>query len=297
MAEGSPLVGQLQSLLYEHCYCRRFDGAAAGRSAAPPAGDDLAPALSAANSSRERWDAGWQLLQTLPNGQIVAVKGAMTRMAWPGAFHAHGAPGMPAQPGAEISLFVARESLLSQPGFYHAFGEALADQQEDLGVVRFYWNSSAGGAPLLVGAISTALNRFAIPFRFKCLRMQAMYDRSDAAVLYVARRHHRIVAMLLPEIYAAVRPQLKPATPLFSRHLAEGLGFAEDPRSGESFGMHRCRLMAEAICRAHERGQESAAARLGALAEAFAAAGLSLDRPYLGAGSIDLYDVREPLAA
>ncbi|KJC35603.1 hypothetical protein UP09_30715 [Bradyrhizobium sp. LTSP885] len=295
--DGTPLVAQLQSLFYEYCYCRRFNGAAPDRLAVPLASDDLAPALSVANGSRDRWDAGWQLKQTLPNGQIVAVKGAMTRMAWPGEFHAHGAPGVPPQPGAEISLFAPRESLLSQPGFYFAFGETLADQQEDFGVVRFYWNTTVQGAPRLVGAIAAALNRFAVPFRFKCLRLPSQYDRTDAAVLYVARRHHRIITLLAPEIHAAVRQELKPATPLFSKPLADGLGFAEDPRTGESFGMHRCRLMAEAVCRAHQRGHEAGEVRLREIAEAFAAAGLSLERPYLNIGSADPYDFEELRAA
>lgn len=292
-----PLIAQLQTLFYEQCYCRRFDGMPVPRPATPSANDDLAAALSAANASRDRWDAGWQLKQTLPNGQIVAVKGAMTRMAWPGEFHGHGPPGVQARPGTAISMFMPRESLVSQPGFYFAFGEAPADQQEDYGVVRFYWNVTAKGAPLLVGAITAALNRFGIPFRFKCLRQQALFDRCDVAVLYVAKRHCRIVATLLPEVHRAVQQELKPATPLFSKHLADGLGFAEDPRTGESFGMNRCRLMAEAVCRAHQRGHDSAEARLGEIAAAFAAAGLSFERPYLNAGTIDAYDFGGRLAA
>jgi hypothetical protein len=94
-----------------------------------------------------------------------------------------------------------------------------------------------------------------------------------------------------------VQQELKPATPLFSKHLADGLGFAEDPRTGESFGMNRCRLMAEAVCRAHQRGHDSAEARLGEIAAAFAAAGLSFECPYLNAGTVDAYDFGGRLAA
>jgi HopA1 effector protein family len=295
--DGNVLVTQLQALFYEHCYCRPFEGAATDHLVLPSPSDDLAPSLTAANPSRDHWDAGWQVKQNLPNGQIVAAKGALTRMAWPGEFHSHGPPGTPVQPGAEISLFAARESLQMQPGFYFAFGEILADQQEDYGIVRFYWNISAHGAPRLVGALTAALNRFAIPFRFKCLRMPALFDRSDSAVLFVARRYYRIVTMLLPEIYAAVRNELEPAVPLFSKRLADGLGFAEDPQTGESFGMNRCRLMAEAVCRAHGHGQESAQARLSEIAAIFAAAGLSLERPYLRADGADPYDLAERLVA
>ena len=295
--QAPDLVTKLQALFYEHCYCRHFDGAATDRPVLPLRSDDLAPALSAANSSRDRWDAGWQVEKTLPNGQIVAVKGAMTRMVWPGEFHAHGSPGSPVQAGMPVSLFAPRDSQLLQPGFYFAFGEAVPDQEEQCAVVRFYWNISAEGAPRLVGAISAALNSFAIPFHLKCLRMQALFDRSDSAVLYVARRYTRIVAVLLPGIYAAVRNDLDSTAPLFSKQLADGLGVAEDPQTGESFGMNRCRLMAEAVCRAHEQGHGSAEARLGEFGALFAAAGLSLQHPYLKAGSAHSYDYLERLEA
>lgn len=296
-ALGNPVVAQLQHLFYEYCYCRHFAGEATDSPAARSSGPGLIEAISAANTSREHWDAGWQLMQTLPSGQIVAVKGAMTRMVWPGEFHGHGPPGMQLMPGTEISLFAPRESRTSQPGFYFAYGEALADQQEDYGIVRLYWNVTADGAAPLVGAIMPALNRFAIPFRFKCLYVPELFDRADAAVLYVAKRHYRIVAAILPDVHQAVRAKLRPATPLFSKPLAEGLGFAEDPGNGESFGLNRCRLLAEAACRAHERGLDSAEARVEEVARAFAVAGLSLDQPYLNAGSSDRYEFAERRAA
>jgi hypothetical protein len=296
-AAGNPLAAQLQHLVYDFCYCRRFDGVAAEQATTQPSGIGLIEALSAANTSRERWDVGWHLAQTLPSGQIVAVKGAMTRMIWPGEFHGHGPPGMAPLPGTEISLFVPRESRTTQPVFYFAFGEALADQQDDFGIVRFYWNVTADGAAPLVGAITQALNRFAIPFRFKCLHLSNLFDRSDAAVLYIAKRHYRIVATMLPDVHRAVRALLKSATPLFTKPLAAGLGLAEDPRTGESFGMSRCRLLAEAVCRAHERGLDSVEARLGEVTGAFTAAGLSLEHPYLNAGAADRYEYQERRAA
>src|SRR5204862_49379 len=85
--------------------------------------------IQTAYTSQDHWSAGWQLMQTLPNGQIVAVKGSMTRTVWPGEFHGHGPPGVQVAAGGGISLFAPRESRTSQPGFYFAFGEALADQQ------------------------------------------------------------------------------------------------------------------------------------------------------------------------
>jgi hypothetical protein len=87
-----------------------------------------------------------------------------------------------------------------------------------------------------------------------------------------------------PEVAAALRP----ATPLFTLPLAPGIGLAEDPNTGESFGMHRCRLTAEGIVDAWSRGEQSGAARLAAIAAAFTRAGCDLDRPYLSPASADL---------
>ena len=54
---------QLQQLLYEGCYCRPF-GRAPPQWTSPPAPNPaFVEALSAANASRDRWDAGWQIQQ------------------------------------------------------------------------------------------------------------------------------------------------------------------------------------------------------------------------------------------
>ena len=70
-----------------------------------------------------------------------------------------------------------------------------------------------------------------------------------------------------------------------------------DPKSGESFGMQRCRIAAEAVCRAHARGIDIAPERVAEIAAAFSAAGLSLERPYLNPGSADRYTFGESRAA
>ena len=90
--------------------------------------------------------------------------------------------------------------------------------------------------------------------------------------------------------YPAIGGHLKPAIPALTKPLAEGLGLAEDPRpAGDSFGMHRCRLLAEAVVRAHERRPGPAQARLEDVEARFGAEGISLDRPYLNPGSADDY--------
>jgi hypothetical protein len=285
----NPLVTQLQHQLYQHAYTRRFDGTLHTPTGGTPA-DDMRDALSAANKSRERWEEGWQIAQVLPTGQVMAQRHGQTRPLWPGQFITQDGPQAPPRPGAAVSVFVPRESRTMQPGFYFAFGES-AETFDDLSTaLRFYWNVSAGGGPALVAAITTTLNQFDVPFRFKIASHRALFYRVDSAVLYVDRKHAAITTALLPTVIEAVHAFMQPETPLFTRRLAPGLAFAEEPGSGESFGMHRCRLVAEGVWAAYLKGAQTDTARLQAVQHQFEQQQLNFDRPYLRAGSVGYYD-------
>jgi hypothetical protein len=289
-ADGpTPVVAGLQAHFYRHCYCRRLDDVA-GEADATPA-DAFLAALAAANAGEDRWSAGWRITDILSSGQVIAGKAALSRPAWPGEFVSHAGPGIPAPVGASISLFAPRGSSVAQPGFYIAFSETLTDWHDQQDVVRLYWNVRASGAATLMRELTRTLNRFGLAFQFKCLSHPAGYPRTDAAVLYVARRHYRVTAQVLTELWPALEGTLMPSVPLFAKPLAAGLGLAEDPGTGESFGMHRCRLLAEAVWRAHEAGGSD---RIDALGDVFRDNGLTLDRPYLNPGSDDDYPFPVP---
>lgn len=289
---ANPLVTLLEQTLYQYCYCRTFDGAL--REETPPnvQGIDLTPALSEVNATRERWDAGWQVSQVLPSGQVLARRHGRTRALWPGEFLSTDAPGMALRPGMNLSVFFMRETRTMQPGFYFAFGEAQAGELDNFNLVRFYWNVRAEGAVALMRSVTRGLNRFQVPFRMKCLTNSAFYTRNDAAVLYVDKRFYRITARVLAGVYEEVARHLRPDAPLFTRRLADGLALAEEPYTGESFGMQRCRMLAEGILSAHARGLVDEASQLEEVERHFAAYGLQLETPYLNPRSIDQYEFR-----
>jgi len=108
-------------------------------------------------------------------------------------------------------------------------------------------------------------------------------------VLYVNKRFYQISAVLLARVYGEIRNHLAPLTPLFTKRLAPGLSLAEDPGTGESFGMQRCRLLAEAICNAHTGPSQQTQPRLEAVLHQLELAGIRPERPYLCAGSVDQY--------
>lgn len=288
--QANPLAKLLEQTLYQHCYCRAFDGALRDEEPINVRGVDLTPALSEANATRERWDTGWQVYQVLPSGQVLAHKDGRTRALWPGEFLSTDAPGMAPRPGTNLSVFFMRETKTMQPGFYFAFGEAEAGELDNFSLARLYWNVRAEGAAPLMRAVTRGLNRFQVPFRFKCLADSAFYARNDAAVLYVDKRFYRVTARVLADVYEGVARHLRPEAPLFAKRLADGLALAEEPYTGESFGMQRCRILAEGILSAHARGLRDEAARLEEVERHFKAYGLTLEAPYLNPRSVDQYE-------
>jgi len=284
-----PLIRDLQGTLYGRCYSRRVEDPPP---AANPVSDhSFVAKLSQSNRSRAGWEGGWTIYQLGQNGQVWLVKGDRQRSAVAGEFVTTGAPGAPPQPGAIVSVQVPRESTVAQAGFYFLYGETLCDIWDDDSLVRFYFHSPSSVAPELIEQLTLRLNRYQVPFRMKALNEPAFYGRADAVVLYVARRYHAITVRIVRDVPRPVAEQMLPSTPLFTSTLQPGIGVAEDPNTGESFGMNRCRLMAEGIVDAWQRGDQSPEGRLRAIAARFTQNGCKLELPHLSAGTTDLAQV------
>ncbi|HWB85688.1 MAG TPA: T3SS effector HopA1 family protein [Bryobacteraceae bacterium] len=288
--QPAPLAGMLQMELYIHAYQRRPFGPAPAEPPASDADSAFLAELSAANAGRERWQDGWQVVFVEPaSGLLTAQKQNAMQMFWPGQFSAAEGPQAAPRIGGMVNVLLAKEDLRSQPGYYIAMSETAPDQQDQLSFMRFYWNLRPEGAAPLVRSLTSAFNRFQVPFRFKTLARRADYSRADAAVLFVSRRYQQIALRLLPDVWSRLKPHLKPDTPLFTKPLAPGLGAAEDPANGSSFGLHRCGLTAQAIYDAWMQGSQTEPARLASLARCFEMQGLSPVTPHLRAGSTDCY--------
>jgi HopA1 effector protein family len=285
------MISALQAQLYGTVYNRAFSPAVPP--ASPPSLTNITLELSRVNPGRERWDHGWQVYQTLPSGMIQAHKHGRAQMFYPGQYMPVGAtPGAQAPvQGTIVSVYLAKEMRNFQDGFYIALGEQVQPYYEQTSLVRVYWNIRPDGAIPIVSELVGRFNRFQVPFRFKCLAYTELYERFDAAVLFVGRRRWDIAALLIAEIYPRLKAHLRPDIPLFTKRLAPGLALAEDPASGESFGTSRCRLIAEGLWQAYQRGLQTESARVDEIANAFRRAGIALEHPWLNPGSMDIYDV------
>ena len=259
------LVSSLREELYASFYSQGRAGPAL-RAAPMPTGPDpaLQSALSEANTGSGSWEPGWSVERADADEPLVSRAGLRMRVA---RGDLRGA-------GAIVSRRLANELPGVSPGFYTAVGDAPLERAPEL---RVYWNADAAGAPSLVHALTARLNGSAVPFRLKIVDHPARFGRCDAAVLYLAG--DAFVAMRRELLDVAAGARLRPPTPVFTLPLARGLAAAEDTADGDSFGMHRCGLLAEAIVRG--AGARGLAARLEAVAATFAEHGVDLDAPYL----------------
>ncbi len=107
------------------------------------------------------------------------------------------------------------------------------------------------------------LNESGIAFRAKVVSDPDAYHRADAGVLYFRRRDQERIAPVIARIYSTVARGLRREIPMFTKRMADGLGFAVDPSGFQSFGQERCRLVAESLWQSFARGEQGPEARGG----------------------------------
>jgi hypothetical protein len=180
------------------------------------------------------------------------------------------------------------------PGFYLATGESMFPARQAEPLLRLYWHLTPPAAPALLGQLSSSLNRLGIPFELQTVNDPTRYSRCDAGELNLPCQHYQAVIKSLRKIHTQLLAELHDTTPAFTKRLGPGLGLAEDPGDGQSFGMHRIALLSEAAVRAYERGEQSTHTRVSLVEEIFDEHGLDLDRPFLNSGSIDEYELISP---
>jgi hypothetical protein len=235
-------------------------------------------ALSQANCGRGSWQPGWRVAAVeeeaiavvRPDGLVLRAPAEDCRVE-----------------GGVAEVRMPKDLAGIAPGVLRVLGDS-PPSPDDAARVRLSWNVEAPGAVTLAARLTYALNRADVPFTLELLTDPARYGRRPGADLLLARADFAAAFALLRPLLRALDPHMADGVPALSRPLARGLGLAEEPTGGgESFGEHRCRLLAEALV-AHGPGTDDE--RLDAVREHFAAAGIGLDAPYLQPGSTDAYD-------
>lgn len=250
----------------------------------------LTEMLSAANSGHGTWDPGWEITKMERDGQQFAVqKNGLTLWASPREIFVQEGKH---EVGKKCYIKIGKEFRELLPGFYMAIGNATNDDyRENSNVVRIYWNVAAVGAVPLMKNLTTELNAVNLPFRFKVLKNPHCFSRVDAAILYIDKQYLGNSKGSLSKIYKLIRIYLYHPTSIFAKKLAPGLSLAESPRTNESFGEHRCRILAEAIYNTCKKEIRSIDAKVSEVIKYFTNLGIDLNYPYLNPNCIDDYDV------
>jgi hypothetical protein len=252
------LVDALTQELYASFYTQG-EPVAAHRAAREPAWAEpsFVRLLRIANRGRGRWTPGFTL-ERASRSSVVVRHGRLRVTADRDECSRIG-------PGGTVSIRTAKDMPGRSPGFYLAVGDA-GDDACDL---RVYWNVGPLEAPALVTALTTRLNGLDIPFQLKVADHPARFARRDSAVLYLPGE-------ALGDAMG-VRARLRHGTPAFTLQLAPGIGAAEETSDHGSFGLARCRLLAEGIVRAYERRERE---RPAVVERVFREHGVDVDAPY-----------------
>ncbi|UFH54720.1 T3SS effector HopA1 family protein [Spirosoma sp. KNUC1025] len=266
----------LAGLIYRHFYSV---SGSSGPATASETSDAFVNELSRHNQSAERFDSGWKIESVDMAGVPYAAKGNYRRMLYMGEFVYDTAKRGAAQTGDTVRVHMHRENRDAQSGFYYVFGQTPGEDSIVL-QTRLYFHITPEGSNQLIDWLTKTLNTYRIPFQFKCLNHPDLYSRSDAAVLYLQKPSVNIVLDLLTDALPTLSPYLRPATPLFTRTITSGVGFAESPPNpNESFGTSRCGLIAQGIANAVSR-EQSAETYEQSVRDVFDQIGLSLEHPY-----------------
>lgn len=248
----------------------------------------LSPELAAANLGTGCLDPGWRLVGQ-DDGRHIVERSGLRLWVSPNEIAAidQGAPRF----GDIVAIRLPPDAPEYSPGFYLALGDHGFSAGTPRVFDRFYLNLRREGAVDFVRETTRRINRAGLAFRAKVADEPEGFERCDSAIIIFERRDRECGLAVGRALRAALARFVDDETPALTRPIAPGLAFAEDPGPDESFGAHRCHLLAEAAVIAHEKGLRDLDERLEVAQDRFAGAGISIDAPYLGPGSIgDLDD-------
>lgn len=245
------LIQTLTHSIYSQFYCGIAAEDLSEKLPVKSARDIFMEELSHVNTTPEKPDYNWTIYSIDQTGNAFVKKGEELRWLQPNGYQFQDPNQKECKVNTKVNLIKPKENKDLQPVFYHVFSEEIFPQEAEM--ARIYWNIHPEGAAELIAHLTKTLNAYKIPFQFKCLNHPELFVRTDAAVLYLDKKHVPIVSIILKPVIDGVRNYLKEEVPMFTLPIAKGVGYAEDPGRGMSFGMSRATAIAEALADAFFR--------------------------------------------
>jgi HopA1 effector protein family len=279
-ANADQRSSRLRDVLYRAYYTAgRVARLAAYQPGAPGDVVSFERSLEQANPLHDRWEKGWRIT-AVQDEFVVVSRGPIEFRASRDCVRASAM-----RSGISATVLVPSGRFAWSPGFYLVTGTRVLESDDAL--VRAYWNVSAEGAARFLTSGVTLLEDAGIPFQLKVATQRAGYDRADSGLVYLRRADWARAIIALRGLERTARPFTRLGTVAFAKPVAPGVGVAEDPGNGESFGQQRCRLLAEALLDALEvQMRRRCEAVLGGLT----ARGVDVNAPHLQRPSRQVYD-------
>lgn len=247
---------------------------------------DFYQQLSDRNCGKGYFDFDWKITAKQNKKLLLAEKDGLTLHLNP---KRHLSPDLKnPQPGDIIAIRLPHNRIESE--FYVAVGDA-GLINDTAATISVYFNIDPQGAIALMEKLTEYLNKQIIPFEFSVLINPEDYQRYDAAILRLEHQDYKKIESSLKEIVAATRlSHFQPQTPLFTKPIAPGVSFAEEPLTEPyDFGLNRCQIIAEALITAWTQKQRSPKAKINLIQQYFTQQGVDLKRPYLNSLAKDIY--------
>jgi hypothetical protein len=237
------------------------------------------------NRGKGYWSYGWQVVKQETDGTLAVQRDGLT-------LHVEQNEDILLSTSGGKLVAIKLPKNLVQNGFYMAVADAGVSQQRQK-LVRVYFNLVPEGAVAIMDSLTTHLNAIPIAFTFKALYNPSEYGRYDSAVLYFEKNEYEKVHPVLELVYAKQRSHFQEQVPLFTKPIAPGLAIAEEPdhkfNEQESFGTHRCQIVADGLIDAWQQGNNTPDGRIASILQHFSLQKITLQRPYLNANSEDIY--------
>lgn len=245
----------------------------------PEEQDQYMKNLSSYNTSINRYDPYWKVVGIYQDHIAVSKNEHIKEVKHDGYRQAH--QNIPLQRGQYVNIFNKKEDWSLQPYFYYAYGNDQPSETEEL--IRFYFNFKASEMHLLIRQLTLLFNKYELPFTFKCLNHPDYYHcRVDAAVIYLEKRHYHLAWRLIKKSYDLLELHFNTNTPMFTYRIRPGLGFAENPGKGQSFGMKKSYAISQIIMKAYKQQRRCTEKEI---IDVLMTNGTSHDQPYLNIDS------------
>ena len=244
-ADPPPDTATLTALLYDHWYARHH-----GTVRLPPAfPPNLVEVLRTADTRAATWEDGWVCDRVHVDGRAIARRGHEVRML-DRCDHLHATrPGAHVRAGDELLVAGRRERVDPTEGWWRLAAARWRFTRPPARLVRLFCHLDVASLPLLVTAVTSRLDGLGggPAWQLKVATDPRLHARADAAVLYLDADGLAGAVDAVAAIVKELSSHGRPPTPPLARQVAPGFAVAVDPGGEESFGTHRCRLLAEAL--------------------------------------------------